>query len=193
MKLYLSIYSIILLILIFPISSKALPISEGDSTKVENVQQNEHKLNSHFGVKKSKRKVFKATTDRGIVEITLLAISPFIVFVPFAWTFALAIFWAWLPLMILIGVLILIQFGLLFSMLYQLANTTRSGGFGPDLRGLGLAIFGGFFFWFSLTGGLTTLIWGLVVALPVLWIIGASLLGLALILLLILLLHPDVN
>lgn len=170
----------------------AFPISDGDSTKTEIHKEEVNSSSTIFSWKKSFAP--NESTAEGIVilQIIGLMLTPALLFVPFAWMLALGIFWAWLTFLILIGIATIIQFVLLGIILEELSHPS-SGGFGPDLRGVGLAIFGGFFFWFSFMGGLICLIWGLIVNLAFLWIFGAAFLGLSLILLLIMLMHPKMN
>lgn len=170
----------------------AFPISDGDSTETE-IQKEDVKFGSNV-FSWTKGFAPNESTAEGIVVVQIigLILTPVLLFVPFAWTLALGFFGIWLTFLILIGIAVIIQFVLLGVILEELSHASH-GGFGPDLRGLGLAIFGGFFFWFSLVGGLICLIWGLIVNLAFLWIFGAAFLGLAFILLLILLLHPQID
>ncbi len=159
---------------------QALPISDGAKTE-EPMEQNSKEVHS-FSPKNN---------IRTILPIIGIALIPFVLFIPFAWSFVMGFPILWISLLALIGVATLLQIILVIWNLFYLANTSKAG-FGPDLRGLGLGIFGSLLTWFASIGGLITLIWGLIAGVNLLWIMGASLLLIALITFIILRTHPDV-
>lgn len=156
-------------------SLSALPISEGEENSKAEVNSSRHKHSAYHWAAPN-----KASSKINVIAGLGLFLMPFLLFIPFAWTYVLGMSGLWLTALILIGIASLIQAILTIIGLGNVASAEGK-----------LKLWGTSFAWFSLMGGSISLIWGLVAGVSFLWILGIPFFILAFALMILLVTHPN--